>query len=198
MKNKKKPKTILCFEGEWRYNSQPRENRFDLNSEPMLRMLMEYHKCNVVYRHILKKEDLQYFFDFFNNNKSERSKFVIIYFACHGSTHALSLEGVDGNIDLKTLAEMAGDFFQDKIVHFSSCKTMANRSAVENFKNETGATLVCGYKVSVDAIESIIADTALLNELMKLKNAGSIKNETSSKFRKKYKSLLENLQFDAV
>lgn len=191
-------KNILCFEGEWRYNSQPRDNRFDLNSEPMLRMLKEYHKCDVIYRHILSKEDLQYYFDFFNKNKRERNKFDIVYIACHGRTNTLSLEGENGDIDLDTIALMADDFFQDKIIHFGCCKTLANTSKVLDFKEKTNAKLVCGYKISVDPIKSIIADTALLNEFLTVNKVGNIKNENVSKFRKTYKSLLDELQFDAV
>ena len=47
-------KNILCFEGEWKFNTHKKPERFDLNSEPILRMLKEYHKCNAIYRHILK------------------------------------------------------------------------------------------------------------------------------------------------
>ena len=37
-------KNILCFEGEWKFNTHKKPERFDLNSEPILRMLKEYHK----------------------------------------------------------------------------------------------------------------------------------------------------------
>lgn len=48
-------KNILCFEGEWKFNTHKKPERFDLNSEPILRMLKEYHKCDAIYRHILTK-----------------------------------------------------------------------------------------------------------------------------------------------
>lgn len=35
-------KNILCFEGEWKFNTHKKPERFDLNSEPILRMLKEY------------------------------------------------------------------------------------------------------------------------------------------------------------
>ena len=54
-----------------------------------------------------------------------------------------------------------------------------------------------GYRSSVDAMKSAIADIAYFNELMHIKNTGIILNETS-KFRKTYKSLLEELKFIAV
>ena len=49
-------KNILCFEGEWKFNTHKKPERVDLNSEPILRMLKEYHKCDAIYRHILTKE----------------------------------------------------------------------------------------------------------------------------------------------
>lgn len=42
-------KNILCFEGEWKFNTHKKPERFDLNSEPILRMLKEYHKCDAIY-----------------------------------------------------------------------------------------------------------------------------------------------------
>lgn len=191
-------KNILCFEGEWLFNDDKKKNRFSLNTEPVLRMLQEYYKCETTYRHILSKEDLQHYINFFNSHKREWNKIGIIYIACHGWFHSLSLEGEDGSIDLKELADMAGDFFRDKIVHFSCCKTLANTQEVEQFKNITGARLVCGYKKSVDPMKSAIADVALLNELITSNKPGNIKNEEVSTFRKTYKSLLDDLRFDVV
>lgn len=191
-------KNILCFEGEWLFNDDKKKYRFSLNTEPVLRMLQEYYKCETTYRHILSKEDLQHYINFFNSHKREWNKIGIIYIACHGWFHSLSLEGEDGSIDLKELADMAGDFFRDKIVHFSCCKTLANTQEVEQFKNITGARLVCGYKKNVDAMKSAIADVALLNELITSNKPGNIKNEEVSTFRKTYKSLLDDLRFDVV
>lgn len=195
---KRNMKNILCFEGEWLFNDDKKKNRFSLNTEPVLRMLQEYYKCETTYRHILSKEDLQHYINFFNSHKREWNKIGIIYIACHGWFHSLSLEGEDGNVDLKELADMAGDFFRDKIVHFSCCKTLANTQEVEQFKNITGARLVCGYKKNVDAMKSAIADVALLNELITSNKPGNIKNEEVSTFRKTYKSLLDDLRFDVV
>lgn len=191
-------KNILCFEGEWKFNTHKKPERFDLNSEPILRMLKEYHKCDAIYRHILTKEDLKLYIEYFNRNKREWNKIAIVYIACHGWFHSISLEGENGNVDLQELADIAGDFFRDKIVHFSCCKTLANTSEVEHFKSITGAKLVCGYKKSVDAMKSAIADTALLNELITSNKPGNIKNIAISKFRKTYKSLLNELDFCAI
>ncbi|WP_288967111.1 hypothetical protein [uncultured Prevotella sp.] len=71
-------KNILCFEGEWKFNTHKKPERFDLNSEPILRMLKEYHKCDAIYRHILTKEDLKLYIEYFNRNKREWNKIDIV------------------------------------------------------------------------------------------------------------------------
>lgn len=75
---------------------------------------------------------------------------------------------------------------------------MANHNAVLNFKEKTGAKLVTGYTKSVDIMDSSIADTAILKELITSNKLGNIKNEDVSLFRKKYKSLLDTLGFEAM
>lgn len=190
-------RNIICFEGEWLLNSQPHENQFKLNSEPVLRFLQEYYGCEYIYRHVLTAEDLRYYLEYFRTHKRTGNKYGIVYIAAHGNPHSIDLEGEDGSIDLEELASTAGDFFENKIIHFSCCKTLSNKEAVEAFKAATRAKLVCGYEISVDPMKSAIADTALLNELMNLTNVGCIKNKNASRFRKTYQSLLDELRFTA-
>ena len=107
-------------------------------------------------------------------------------------------ERIKAEEEVKVKDEKAmNDFFANKICHFSSCQTLANDEVALKFKQQTGAKLVTGYKSSVDAMRSAIADLAYFNELMHIKNVGVILNE-NSKFRKTYKSLLEELKFQAV
>lgn len=104
----------------------------------------------------------------------------------------------DGDIDLDTLADMAADFFEGRIVHFSSCKTLGNPEVAQRFKSRTKAKLISGYTKSVDAMKSAIADMALFNDLMYItRNYGLITNEERSTFRRTYHSLLEELGFVA-
>lgn len=65
-------------------------------------------------------------------------------------------------------------------------------------KKQTGAKLVSGYKLSVDAMKSAIADLAYFNDLMHIKNVGIMLNEDISKFWKTYRSLLDELKFITV
>ena len=185
---------IICLEAEWEYRYDKR-NKFSLNTEPLLNWLRTFHGCDIVYRHILNKQDLQYYLDYFASHKREFKKYDIIYIACHGWHHAISLEGEDGHIDLCELKTMANGFFENRIIHFSSCKTLANPDEARKFKEGCGARLVSGYEISVDAMTSAIADAAFFNEIMYYQNIGIFKNEATSKFWKRYESLLNDLRF---
>lgn len=191
-----KAHNIICLEAEWLYNSGRKKDCFNLKTESLLNWLKEFHQCNVIYRHILHKADLQYYLEYFKSTKREFKDYEIIYIACHGNEATIHLE--DEDVELDDLAEMATDFFEGRIVHFSSCKTFSNREAALRFKAKTKAKLVSGYTKSVDAMKSAIADMALFNDLMYItRNYGLITNESRSSFRKTYKSLLDELGFVA-
>ena len=185
---------IICLEAEWEYRNA-QSNKFSLNTEPLLNWLRTFHGCDIVYRHIINKQDLQYYLDYFASHKREFKKYDIIYIACHGKHHAISLEGKDGDIDLSELNTMAKGFFENRIIHFGSCKTLANTNEAIKFKEYCGARLVSGYEISVDAMTSAIADAAFFNEIMNYQNIGIFKNDTTCLFRKKYESLLNELKF---
>ena len=55
---------IICLEAEWEYRNVKRNNKFSLNTEPLLNWLRTFHGCDIVYRHILNKQDLQYYLNF--------------------------------------------------------------------------------------------------------------------------------------
>ena len=189
---------IICLENEWLFNSQKKDNQFNLETKHLLNCLSNFHDCNFIHRSVLSKEDLIYYMNFFTKDKRRFNKYDIIYFACHGWNHSLSFEGQDGNLDLSELADISGDFFTNKIVHFSACRTLANEAAALDFKKQTGAKLVSGYKLSVDAMKSAIADLAYFNDLMHIKNVCIMLNEDISKFWKTYRSLLDELKFITV
>lgn len=136
--------------------------------------------------------------DYFDPEKRDFKNFGMVYIACHGDVAALTLEGEDWYIDLDTLADMAGNFFNGRTVHFGSCSTLADPDAVKRFKAKTGAKLVSGYTKPVDPMKSAIADMALFNDLMYIdKRFGIITNEEHSSFWKTYRPLLKELKFVA-
>ncbi|MDE5850283.1 MAG: hypothetical protein K2H38_09095 [Muribaculaceae bacterium] len=193
---KKKSHNIICLEAEWLYNSGRKGERFNLKTEPLLNWLKEFHQCDVIYRHILHKADLQHYLDYFKPSRRDFKNHEIVYIACHGNEATIHLE--DGYIDLDTLADMANGCFENRIVHFSSCRTLADPEVALRFKARTKARLVSGYTKNVDAMKSAIADMALFNDLMYITTKyGIICNAERSTFRKTYRSLLEELGFEA-
>ena len=191
------PHNIICLEAEWEY-SEHTDNRFSLNTQPMLNWLKESYDCDVIYRRIRTKSDLKYYLDYFNNNPEEFSKYDIIYIACHGEKRALWIEGKE--ISLLSLAKMARGFLTDKIVHFSSCQTLSNRITAREFKKSTGAKLVSGYKIPVNALTSSICDIAYLNDILSSDDEIDVTTycDESSDFWTRYSSLLSELRFTAI
>ena len=41
---------IICLEAEWEYRYDKRNNKFSLNTEPLLNWLRTFHGCDIVYR----------------------------------------------------------------------------------------------------------------------------------------------------
>lgn len=188
---------IICLEAEWEY-SVATNNTFSLNTRPLLNWIQESYDCDVVYRKIRTKADLKYYLDYFKSHEDEFSKYDIIYIACHGEKKALWIEGKA--IPLTSLAKMAGKFFSNKVVHFSCCRTFSNKLESKKFKSDTNALLVSDYRKKVDAMDSSIADIAIINDLMS--NDEEIDTdrytEEESEFRETYFSLLKSLDYLAI
>lgn len=188
---------IICLEAEWEYSERNPDNRFSLNTLPMLNWLKEAYDCEVIYRKIRTKSDFKYYLDYFRSHEEEEfEKFDIIYFACHGEKKSLWIEGQ--TIPLTTISEWAKGFFEDKILHFSSCRTMSNKIDSKHFKKDCQALMVSGYQVSVDAMDSSIADIAIMNDLLSQEDI-DIERYTNkeSEFNQRYESLLDALHFHA-
>ena len=161
---------IICLEAEWEYSEQNPDNRFSLNTLPMLNWLKEAYDCEVIYRRFRTKSDLKYYLDYFrthakgDDDEEDFDKYDIIYFACHGVKKSLWIEGK--LVPLTTLAKWAKGFFKDKIIHFGSCRTMSNKIDSKHFKRYCQALMVSGYQISVNAMDSSIADIAIMNDLL--------------------------------
>ncbi len=90
---------IICLEAEWEYSEQSPDNRFSLNTLPMLNWLKEVYDCEVIYRRFRTKTDLKYYLNYFRTHakgddaEEDFDKYDIIYFACHGEKKSLWIEG---------------------------------------------------------------------------------------------------------
>ena len=149
---------IICFETEWEITTG--NNRRSLNTEPLLHFMEESYGIPYLYRRIATKTELEYYLKKLSQKRYD--KYDIVYFCFHGETHGLSLEGENELLSLDELITIGGDVFKNRIVHFSSCRTLlGSQKAIDEFKTKSGAKSVSGYARSVDTVLSAIHDIAL-------------------------------------
>lgn len=164
-------KGIICFETEWGIRSKN-----VLNTEPLLMFLEAYYPgLDCIHRNIVTKDQLKYYFKQFGVKQYED---YAIYFSIHGNTGAIKLEGEPQKEQMLSLSDLVdlgkGTFFQDKIVHFSSCRTMIG-TRVDNFLDISGAKVVSGYSKYVDMTKSAICDLTYFDTILKMKQWANIK-----------------------
>ena len=187
-------KGIICLETEWQLTVK--KNQLPLHTEPLLDFLGKAYGCNYWYRRIATKAELQFYLRRFGYSKFDDYK--IFYFSFHGNTRSISLEGEkpgENIISLDDLAKMAGHTFENKIVHFSSCRTLlGNIQELEKFKKITKASLVSGYTTSVDGIKSAINDLAYFDQIFSYQNTGCVE----AAMQKYYEGLGKELGFKII
>ncbi len=156
---------IICLETEWEHTVK--KNRRSIHTRSLLEFLEKSDRCDIIYRRIATKKELQYYFERFN--LSEYDGYSIIYLSFHGNTHSIFLEGEKGEdkcVALSELAEVSKGLFKDRWVHFSACRTLlGSEKELENFKLATGTKCISGYTKSVDGILSAINDIAYFDRI---------------------------------
>lgn len=198
---------IICFDTEWRYNHHRKNDKFNLKCEYILDTLKSFYDLDPKYEKILSRDNLIHYMQQFGK-KSIITKYDIIYMSFHGEPGCIYFEGETkdktkkdsqeevGVITLKQLGDLYKGFFEEKIVHFSSCSTMCDEYAVRRFKRQTKAKRVSGYKSDVDPIDSLIMDMAYFEHLQHF-SIDTLKRP-SSIFQQHYASLINYLQFVIV
>ena len=163
-------KGIICLETEWQITKK--RSQLSLNSEPLLRFLEESLGISYIYRRIATLGELEYYLKQFRKN--DYDKYEIFYFNFDG-THGIQLEGEKDFLSLDDLLAIGGEVFNNRFVHFSSCRTLlGSQVAIDKFKKESGAKSVSGYTKSVDSILSAIHDIALFRECLEKKQISTI------------------------
>lgn len=179
---------IICLESEWVVTKK--KSRLQLNSEPLLQFLKESYDIPYIYRRIATQAELEYYLRQFSKN--EYAKYEIIYFSFHGETHGIQLEGEKESLSLNDLLSIKEGIFNNRIIHFSSCRTLlGSQKAIDNFKEESGAKSVSGYTKTVDSVLSAIHDIAFFRECQE-------RNQIPSIFRqleRRYEGIQKELGF---
>lgn len=156
---------IICLETEWELTVE--KNKRSIHTKPLLEFLEKSSGCEIIYRRVATKNELQYYLRRFNLAKYDN--YSIIYLSFHGDTHSIFLEGEKGDdavLKLSDLASLSDGVFKDRFVHFSSCRTFLGREKdLEEFKTETGAKCISGYTKKVNGILSAINDIAYFDRI---------------------------------
>ncbi len=154
---------IICIETEWQITKKT--NRRNLNSESLMQFMSHMYGIPYLYRRVATLGELKYYLG--QLQKREYDKYNIIYLSFHGQTHEIQLEGEKEGLTLNSLLEIGGSVFENRFVHFSSCRTLlGSQEILDNFKKESGASVVSGYSKSVESDISAIHDIALFGQFL--------------------------------
>jgi hypothetical protein len=150
--------------------------------------LLELHqKIPYIYHDCATSEELEYFVNKWSLKRYQN--FPILYFAFHGNPNEIMLGNKPYSLD--QLADILYNKCKSSVIIFGSCSTLAiDKRHLNRFLKATGALAICGYKNSVDWLESTAFEMLLLNHLQENKFDGrgiasiTIKvTELSMKFR---------------
>lgn len=94
---------IICLETEWEHTIE--RNRRSIHTKPLLDFLEKSSGCEIIYRRVATKNELQYYLKRFNLAKYDN--YSIIYLSFHGDTHSIFLEGEKGDEAVLNLSDLA-------------------------------------------------------------------------------------------
>ncbi len=155
-------KHIACLESLWDDEVEDR-----ISVRPMLELISKLNDIRHTYLTCNTFDELN-----FNLRKVPiRGNYLILYLAFHGSPGKLHL--ADGTeVDIQHLAKVMGTRFKDWVIHFGSCGVLdVPDNVLTDFVNATNASLLIGYKSSVDWTESSALDLLIFDWLQQYKDS---------------------------
>lgn len=175
-KSRSHTKYIACLESLWDSNLEDR-----LNVKPILELLSTCRGIRHIYLTCNTIDELT-----FNLKRIPKRKYYsILYLGFHGSAGKVYLAD-KSELGLDELANKMEDRFQNWIIHFGSCATVAaGDEMLTDFMQKTDVALIIGYNKNVDWIQSAALDMLIFDWLQEYKNLGA--------FIKKFKSLYPDL-----
>lgn len=178
---------IFCLEGEWEKSLKPK-----YSVESYLKYLDEILGIRYIYRKVNSPDSLRKYLKALKRNEYEDYKMV--YLAFHGKTSQIELDHIDA-LNLDQLAEIAGDSFNNRIIHFGSCRTLlGSETRLLEFKKSTGAIMISGYTKSVDFFDSSLLDMAYLKKIVSYKDPRDIEEF----LKKNHPILVKRLGFKVI
>ena len=153
---------IFCLETEWD------QSKHDLNMKsavlPLLEFVENNYNSNVphAFRQVATEADFTYYIEHLLEQSYKCYDFVYLCF--HGAASKIYFAN-NTELSLKSFAEKYPSIFDGRTVHFGCCYSMLDEEEVLNFKAETKAQLVTGFKKSVSFMESFIFELWLLKKI---------------------------------
>ena len=183
---------IICLETEWEHTNP--KNSLSIHSEPLLAFIGKAWKCKTIYRRVATLSELQFYLKKFKTKKY--NEYTIFYLSFHGNTRAIQLEGHDEILTLDALAELADGCFENRHLHFSSCRTLIGSEAVlGQFKSKVKARSLSGYTKKVNGILSAINDIAYFDQILRHPIKPGYAGQSMSKY---YEGLGKELGFRII
>lgn len=179
-------KDVLCIEGQW---------VDDISSRSSIRgalILLEdntqiktyYHKCLTLNEAVTVAGKF-----------SSHSECGLYYFAFHGASHSLHIEGCETSLDV--LSEKLSGKLANKIVHFGCCETLkTDKRHLRRFLQKTGALAISGYTEQVAFFESTLLDILYFQVCQDWKDIRKIEDVMLSNYRILAKNLGFRLEYN--
>jgi len=160
-------------------------------------------RINLSHRTFRNVDDISYWVS--RISKNERA---FLYFACHGENQMLVPADGRSPIENDKLLEALSNAKEGAIefIHFGCCEMLSRddrRKSLENYLKATNAKWASGYSESVDWLQSMLLDLALIADLaVPYHDDGKKKHVKLSfrgrKFMSNYEQLVRGLGFSAA
>lgn len=143
---------------------------------PILQFLRDLNGTDFIFRDVGTADELRHYLRQWTLAKN--SKYNIGYFSFHGSPGELCFPA--GRKRPLTLEELGGWLegrAAGRIIHFCACSVVRLGSTrLQEFRQQTGASAVMGYRTNVDWAESMAFETLVFNALHHYTRLGDAAN----------------------
>ncbi len=161
------------------------------------------NRINLSHRTFRNVDDVCYWV-----SKIKKDERAFLYFACHGENQKLIPSDGRSPIENDKLLEALGNAKSGAVefLHFGCCEMLSRKQrkqSLEKYLSASNAKWVSGYSESVDWLQSMLLDMALIADLaIPYHEDGKKKNVKLSfrgrKFMKNYEQLVRSLGFSGA
>ncbi len=157
MRKKGQTKGIFCIEGLW----DP-DLRVGSTVQPVLELLRLNEDTAYIHREYATREEFEYYLKKWAQKTYEA--YPILYLTSHGTEGGIELGGEF--YSLEDMALLLEGKCANRAIMLSSCTTLKlPKAKLMHLLEQTGALLVCGYRVDVDWMRSLAFELLLFSHM---------------------------------